>query len=651
MSIKSRFVLIAAFLIAVNARAQIPVDCAMAGSWGERGITRDLAVRDGRAYVADGKGLTVYDISDPRNIRKLASSLTSSATRKVVATATTVYALTGAALEVYAVGTSGEIERRESRTDTGADHIDASGTSLVTAGAELQLYRSTAAGLELVSRLTLPERATAVKLAGNLVVVATSREILIFNASANELRELARLVGSAVDLDFADNLLYLVDGTNGLAIYDLHDPANPRFLGTVGRTIRDLRSLTVIGKTVYASSAASELDVYDVSNPLSPTLRSSFIEPSAVVASDGELLYVAGSFIDKYRLTTPSGKPLRIFSPRESSAPTLVGELQIVDSPITGVASDGNYAYVSDPPYFRVIDVRTPSNPVEVASFTIADAADKVGLHGKFAYLFGRGNVHLIDVSDPKAPRETGVFLAQGVPPSGAGFAGDYLIEANNGSGLHVVDISDPSRPTQIAGLKYDSLGQFSSAFGRPGVAYGVLPSGIRVADISNPHFARHVRVLDIPFVRAALIAPELNGRAETLIIQRGDLLSFYEMSDPLLPTEIATLPLAGGSDISFEGNTAHVVTKGGELFRVDFSQPRRPVITHELRGLIDPQQIWSASGLVFVADTYSLRILRDLANVTVPGPCEFKPPVVSIPPIPPIPPPLRSRPRTTRRA
>jgi len=644
MPVKFRLLLVAALLSAATTHAQIPVDCAMVGTWGERGITRDLAIQGGVAYVADGKGLTVYDVSDPRSVRKLSSRLTGSATIKVAVTGSTAYALTSAGIEVFAVGPAGELNRRESRGDVSADHIEASGARLVTAGAELVLWRLTPSGLEMITRSTLPNRATAIELAGDLLFVATSREILVFDVSAEGLREITRFVGSAVDLEYSGRLLYTVDGTSGLTIFDLHDPATPRFLGTVGRTIRDLRSLAVIGTTVYASNAASEIDVYDASNPLSPTLRASFVEPSQSLASDGSLLYVSGSFIDKYRLTTSSGKPLRIFTPNGVVAPVLTGELQLNDSPITGIASDGSYAYVSDPPYFRVIDVRVPSRPVEIATLSIADAADRVGLHKNFAYLFGRGNVHLIDISDPKAPRETGLFLAQGVPPSGAGFAGDYLIEANNGSGLHVVDISDPARPTQIAGLKFDSLGQFYSAFGRPGVAYGVLPSGIRVADISNPHFARHVRVLDIPNIRAAIISPELNGRPETLIIQRGDLLSFYEMSDPLLPTEIATLSLAGGTDISVEGNTAHVVTDRGELIRVDFSNPRIPAITHQLTGLIDPRQIWSASGLVFVADTYSVRVLRDLANVTVPGPCEFRPPVIEPPPAP------KPRPRAARR-
>ena len=46
--------------------------CAQLGTWGSRGIPTDLLVRGSRVYAADGRGVSMYDVSNPALIRQLA---------------------------------------------------------------------------------------------------------------------------------------------------------------------------------------------------------------------------------------------------------------------------------------------------------------------------------------------------------------------------------------------------------------------------------------------------------------------------------------------------------------------------------------------------------------------------------------------------
>lgn len=603
--------------------AQIPLDCAMLGISIERGITRDIVVRENLAWLADGRGVAVYEVNNPQSIRKVTSMPATRESKRIAVSGSDALLLTSGRIEIFSLA-GRKLEPRGFVEVPGLVDIEASERFAVTAGSELALWKTSPGAIEVLDRL--PSSANAILLAGDSLFVASpTGTISIYHVGSGRLELLSSFAGSALGFAFGGDILYAVDGTGGLYIADVSDRTAPRLIGFAGRTIRNLQNVALAGNLLFASHAGTEIDVYDVSDSSAPRLARNFGESSDALATDGTFLYVAGSTRDHWGNLSPTGKPLRIF--RAEAETPLAGELVTTDGPVTGVATDGRYAYVSDFPFFRVIDLANPRRPAEIARLTIDDPAERVGLHGTLAYLHSRGNVHLIDISNPRSPRKAGVFLARGVPPSGAGFAGDYLIEANFGSGLHVVDVSDPGNPTQIAGLKFDSLGQFSTAFGRPGVAYGVLPTGVRVADISDPHLAKHIRVADIPGVLDAVVAAATENRPETLVVQRRELLSFYDMTDPLLPVEIASLPSPGGIDVETSDNIAYVAASNGELTRVDFSDPGNPIVTQRLAGLIAPGQVAIGDGVVVVADRYSLRVLLDLPAVTSDAGCRFTPP------------------------
>ena len=169
-------------------------------------------------------------------------------------------------------------------------------------------------------------------------------------------------------------------------------------------------------------------------------------------ASDARL-YVSGSLIDR-GLTTEIGVPLRIYDTSDSAAPRAIGEFDDLAGPVSGIATDGTLAYVIDHPYFRVLDVSSTVALRELSSIRFDNLGDRVRLLGKQLIIYGRGDVQLLDVSNPYAPRLAKVWHSQGSPPSNAAFLRDTIIEGNPFSGLHVVDFINFSDPTQIGGIK-----------------------------------------------------------------------------------------------------------------------------------------------------------------------------------------------------
>jgi hypothetical protein len=145
------------------------------------------------------------------------------------------------------------------------------------------------------------------------------------------------------------------------------------------------------------------------------------------------------------------------------------------------VVVNGNYAYVLDvftfPPYLylRVIDVSTPSEPIEVGSlqFDWPGWGEGMAVSGSYAYIGDYWDgFRVVDVSDPESPLQVG-FVDIPDHANGVAISGGLGYVANCDAGLRVIDVSDPASPFEVG---------FSDT---PGEAQGVAVSGgfVYVAD------------------------------------------------------------------------------------------------------------------------------------------------------------------------
>src|SRR2546426_1115001 len=363
-------------------------------------------------------------------------------------------------------------------------------------------------------------------------------------------REPSVIPENAHDLAVDGDTLYIAAGGSGLAIYDLHDESAPRFLGRVSGEL-NLTRIAASGGRAYAIQPSDTVDVVDVTLPTTPVPVSTIRQPAAVIAASDARLYVSGSIVDR-GLTTEMGVPLRIYDASDPAVPRAIGEFDDLAGPVSGIATDGSLAYVIDHPYFRVLDVSSTVAPRELSSIRFDNLGDRVRLLGKQLIIYGRGDVQLLDVSNPYAPRLVKVWHSQGSPPSNAAFLRDTIIEGNPFSGLHVVDFINFFDPTQIGGIKNHYFEVVADGADVAYVSYGGTELvAVNVADPRTPYFAWSA---PLGMVRAEIV-PATESRSSLLLALGLDGMHIFSLADALHPVEIAIVPMP--PDAIFAANSA----------------------------------------------------------------------------------------------
>lgn len=258
------------------------------------------------------------------------------------------------------------------------------------------------------------------------------------------------------------NLAYVAEGSDGLQVIDVSNPAAPVRVGgfnTIGKAI----SVQVMGTLAYVADGDAGLQVIDVSNPARPRrlggLTSGYAYGVQVV---GALAYVAVGF-----------DGLQVIDVSNPAAPVRVGRYDTIGQ-AASVQVMGPLAYVADGAAgLQVIDVSNPAAPVRVGAYYTSDFAYSVQVVGSLAYVAASGaGLQVIDVSDPAAPVPVGGYDTSGSSRL-VQVVGNLAYVADGGAGLQVIDVSNPDAPSLLGSLKTSS------------VAYGVQVVGDRafVAD------------------------------------------------------------------------------------------------------------------------------------------------------------------------
>ena len=95
--------------------------------------------------------------------------------------------------------------------------------------------------------------------------------------------------------------------------------------------------------------------------------------------------------------------------------------------------------------------VRLTRGPRLLATYQTRAHSHRVTGHGPYAYLAnGKGGLHIVDVSNPHAPRRAGVFDPHGVAVALAKH-GQFVYLAASASGLAVFDVTDLAVPRLVA--------------------------------------------------------------------------------------------------------------------------------------------------------------------------------------------------------
>jgi hypothetical protein len=262
---------------------------------------------------------------------------------------------------------------------------------------------------------------------------------------------------SVADVFVSGRYAYLAENgtTDGLAIYDVQNPAAPIKVGSFTTANSTATQVLVSGKYAYHASATG-VQIIDVSNPSSPiAVNSTLFGIPGAIALSGKYLYVAGGANPLHPTCS-----IRTYDISNPTAPTFSASLSIgvtTNANCTSIAVSGNYAYIGDTTSsgrLYIVDISNPVSPILIKAFTTTNSVSQVYVSGRYAYLAKNsttGGLQIVDISNPASPVSVASFNTTNVV-KGIKVAGNYAYLAENSTtgGVQVVDVSTPSTPVAV---------------------------------------------------------------------------------------------------------------------------------------------------------------------------------------------------------
>ncbi|MCP4544403.1 MAG: PKD domain-containing protein [Chloroflexi bacterium] len=501
------------------------------------GYTRAVAVQGDYAYIGEGPGLTILDISNPTLLTIVGKTppLSSVGVLDVYAAGDYAYIANGNGLRLV------DVSDPTSPTEAGSCSMTAVAVTVVgdyayVAGGDSGLRVvdiSDPANPTEVGFYDTPEYAHSVAVAGDYAYIVNSGLWVINVSDPTDPVEVGfyNLPRHAWGVAVTGNYVYVADAEAGLWLVDVSDPVNPVEVGFYN-TPGSAQGVAVVGGYAYVADWESGLRVVNVSNPTNPTEVSFYDTPGYAidVAVVGGYAFGVGDGLWVVDISDPTdltevgfydmqmgGRGVAVAEGYAYVAAGYEGGLRVVDvSDLTDpteagfydtpgfasdVAVDGGYAYVADyEAGLRVVDISDPANPTEVGFYDTPGSASGVIVVEGYAYV-GHEDVGLrvVDISDPANPTEVGFYDTPGHTIAMAVVEGYAYVSAGlgGGGGLRVVDVSDPANPTEVG--FYDTPG--GSVMGIDvvgGYAYVAdYDAGLRVVDISDPANSTEVGFYD----------------------------------------------------------------------------------------------------------------------------------------------------------
>lgn len=583
------------------------------GMWGQRGFTRRFLSSGNLLYTADGRGVSVYDVTHPAAITSLDVEWSDDETFDLALMGSSdLVVATSGGVERFAVAADGTLQRLGAAiSTTPVSHVAANDTYAAAAsGKIITIYeRSPNGGLSSVRTHSFTNTVTAIVFADDHLFAAVDRQPMYVLAPP-ESQPVALLGGAdAVDMSVANGVLWTVSDSDGLTAIDIADPADPKVLASVGRNELHLRGVAAAGTRVYAFEAPDRVLVFDATERDAPRLVTTLEEWVNVIGAGGTRLFLAGAVVEESGLAfdpglipRETGKPVRLFDVTNPATPTLAGEVTDYAGPVSGVWTDGSVAYVVDPPFLRVLDISTTSAPREVTRLAIPNLQDRIRVKNGLAVLYGRAFVNLVDVSVSLKPRHLGTWDARGHPPSSAAILQSRIIEANEHSGLHIVDIDDPANAVQIGGRKW----HYHDVAAGDDAAYALLEGDLLIVEIEDERTVVERDFVHVQYEQVDTVPPNA-ARPELLLLRGGDGLTLFSLEDRFHPAELDYLPMPGLGLLATGERSAYVASNGRLQF-VSLEGGQIALTPTEDR-VTSPMQMSVAGEKIVIADRYSVRV------------------------------------------
>jgi len=349
--------------------------------------------------------------------------------------------------------------------------------------------------------------------------------------------------------EYYKGYIYLVQGSDGIWIFDVTDPQKIRLAGILDIAVEYLASIEIKqDKLFLVKQWPVALVIFSLEDPEEPQEISRHSLPEGMRAG------AKFSIVDD-RIYVLSFDGLVIYDARDVSALELLGKIEIESqfAPSALVVKD-SYAYVNTGREIRIFDISLP-DAIEYKTSIEATWCSHAALRENHFIGFGMNGVFIYDLSSPLRPELVREYYNH--------MPGDFLIGKSQD---YIVDENGKVEPCD--GLPYFSGNK--SRFGfradniviRDEYAYVFGDGRLWILDISRPWAPEHVADISI-----------WSGGRDTVIIN-GDYLysprQIIDISQPSEPSIVKTLGTGFYTGVAVKDNYLVTVKwEGLEIFDI----------------------------------------------------------------------------------
>ncbi len=410
----------------------------------------------------------------------------------------------------------------------------------------------------------------------------------------------------------SDRHAYVTLSTGGLIILDVNDPSQPWEVGRYN-SWGETHGVQVLGHYAYVADALLGLRVIDVANPTEPVQVGFFNNGYGAtdLAVQGAYVYLAGG-----------EKGLRII---DISDPTIPRQRGIIDSAsnVSDVAIRDTLVYITDG-ILRVINVRNPTTPFEVGSLGFEYINYGLCLFGNCLLIADNVQMCVVDITDPTIPAQTGCQWL-GYDAEGIDIVENYAYLAYNSADFHILDISDPTCPVEVGSCETGSWPW--RVFVSGSYAYTAeWIDGMCIIDVSDPTHPDPVGRCNTP----GLIWDIFVAGNYAYLADDFGALRIVKITDPTEPVEVGVCNIPGGAlwGVMVVDSFAYCTDIFGYLWIINVSDPTQPTITGALPISHSPADCSVIGQTAYVACNISF-VTADISDPTTPyilGQCNNQP-------------------------
>lgn len=300
------------------------------------------------------------------------------------------------------------------------------------------------------------------------------------------------------------NYVYTFTTSSFLEIWDVSNSFSPFLAGSYSNGTgfpNCSQGIFVSGATGYfirtsfSSNKFGSFEIFNVSVANSIIKIGKYIQPQIYtgICTSGNLVYSCG-------WTPPGNEMISIFDITDAYHPQqlayFVDSFQYSFGEGSKIVKSGNYLYLSATRTgpsnswgFKIIDVTNPSSPVKTGMFNVtSDVSSGIAVNGNYAYVcYNNGGVRVVDVSNPALPVQvSALILTGGFSPYDLFISGNYAYVIDNASKMHIVDITNPLALIDAGTYQLPATG--SDIYAEGNYAYvAVGGHGLQIIDVSTP--------------------------------------------------------------------------------------------------------------------------------------------------------------------